>query len=41
MYFRGTSEPTCAAGQFAVVIGPHNRPPEATNDAYSVEEDAR
>jgi large repetitive protein len=39
MYFKGTSEPTCAAGQYAVVIGPHNRPPVATNDTYSVNED--
>jgi hypothetical protein len=39
MYFKGTSEPTCAAGQYAVVIGPHNRAPTATVDAYSVAED--
>jgi VCBS repeat-containing protein len=39
MYFTGTTEPTCPPRQFAVVIGPHNRPPTVANDAYSVNED--
>jgi len=40
MYFKGTSEPTCSAGQYAVGIGPHNRPPVADDDGpYSVAED--
>lgn len=40
MYFKGRSEPTCGGGRYAVVIGPHNRPPTAGNDGpYSVQED--
>jgi hypothetical protein len=39
MYFEGTSPPSCPSGQFAVVIGPHNRPPVASNDSYSTNED--
>jgi hypothetical protein len=39
MYFHGTSPPSCPTGQFAVVIGPHNRPPVASNDSYSTNED--
>jgi VCBS repeat-containing protein len=40
MYYKpGTSAPTCAAGQVAVVIGPHNQAPTAGNDSYSVDED--
>jgi VCBS repeat-containing protein len=39
MHFKGTSEPTCSAGQSAVVIAPHNRPPTAADDSYSLAED--
>ncbi len=40
MYFKpGTTEPTCAKGQYAVVIGPHNQAPSAAGDSYSVAED--
>ena len=35
MYFKGTEEPTCAAPQYAVVIGPHNQLPVA-NDASAI-----
>jgi methionine-rich copper-binding protein CopC len=31
MYFKGNSEPTCAAGQYAVVIGPHDAAPSVSS----------
>jgi VCBS repeat-containing protein len=39
MYFKGTTEPTCPTGQYAVVIGPHNQAPSAVGDSYSTDED--
>jgi Bacterial Ig domain len=40
MYFKGTEEPTCAAPQYAVVIGPLNQLPVANDASAITNEDA-